>query len=99
MPYSDAIVDAQAGFAPAAPDARLAVRFSQQAETDLRGRQDAAALRRLIAEVLALDPRPAYRQGPEPERVYGMHLAGCNVRWQVDADGVEVLDVCPRPVG
>ena len=46
-------------------------------------------------EVLALDPRPAYRQGAEPGRVYGMRLAGTNVGWQVTDTGVEVLDITP----
>ena len=40
-------------------------------------------------------PRPAYRQGPEPDRIYGALLATYNVRWRVDADGAEVLDVAP----
>ena len=71
------------------------MRFSAQAEQDLRGRVDADMLRTLVTEVLSLDPRPAYRQGPEPERVYGVRLAGLNVRWQVDTDGVEVRDIRP----
>jgi len=98
LPYSDAIADARAGFAPAAPESRLAVTFSRQAERDLHSLEDPAASRRLIAEVLTLDPRPAYRRGPEPERIYGMLLAGLDVRWRVNADGVEVLDVGPKRV-
>jgi tRNA-Thr(GGU) m(6)t(6)A37 methyltransferase TsaA len=95
LPYSDAIGDASGGFAPEAPDARLPVRFSAAAERDLAALPDGAAMRALIVEVLALDPRPAYRQGAEPERIYGMRLAGRDLRWVVDADGVEVRALRP----
>ncbi len=95
LPYSDVIADATGGFAPQAPEARLPVRFSAAAERDLAGVADAAGMRRLITEVLALDPRPAYRQGAEPERLYGMRLAGRDLRWVVDAAGVEVRALRP----
>lgn len=93
LPYADAIPQATGGFAPAAPEARLAVSFSAQAEDDLARLQNGAEIRMLVAEVLALDPRPAYRQTPESGRVYGMRLAGLNVRWQVAGARVEVLDM------
>lgn len=95
LPYADAIAGARGGFAPAAPEAHLAVVFSPLAEAHLAMQHDAVALRALITEVLALDPRPAYRQGPEPERLYGMRLAGLNVRWRFTGEGVEVQDLLP----
>jgi tRNA-Thr(GGU) m(6)t(6)A37 methyltransferase TsaA len=95
LPYSDALQDATGGYAPAAPEAGLTVRFGAQAEEDLARLQDPEHMRALLLEVLALDPRPAYRQGPEPGRVYGMRLAGTNVRWQFTDTGVEVLDITP----
>ena len=36
---------------------------------------------RLIEQVLAQDPRPAY-QSPDPDRVYGMQLCGFDLRWR-----------------
>ena len=95
LPYEDAISQATGGFAPAAPEAGLVVSFNDQAEKDLAGLRNTAEMRALVTEVLALDPRPAYRQGPEPERVYGMRLAGLNVRWRVADDGVEVVGIRP----
>lgn len=95
LPYSDALADATGGYASAAPEAGLTIRFSAQAEVDLARLQDREGIRTLLLEVLAQDPRPAYRQGPEPGRVYGMRLAGSNVRWQVIGTGVEVLDITP----
>jgi len=95
LPYADAISQATGGFAPAAPEAGLVVSFNDQAEKDLAGLRNTAEMRALVTEVLALDPRPAYRQGPEPKRVYGMRLAGLNVRWRVADDGVEVVGIRP----
>ena len=95
LPYVDAVVDARAGFAPVAPTATLSVVFSSGAEQDLASLTDPPGMRALVAELLALDPRPAYRRGAEPGRVYGMHLAGRNVRWRVTGPEIEVLDLKP----
>jgi hypothetical protein len=95
LPYADAIRDARGGFAPAAPEARLAVTFLPQAERELSALPDPGQMRSLLTEVLGLDPRPAYRRGPEPERRYGMRLAGVDVRWRVTADGVQVETLAP----
>lgn len=97
IPYADAIVDADGGYAASRPPADRQVRFSARAEAGLGGVDDGQRVRRLIAEVLALDPRPAYRQGAEPGRVYGMNIAGCNVRWRIDERGAEVCEITPRP--
>ena len=52
-----------------------------------------------LLEVLSLDPRPAYRRGPEPGRIYGVQLAGLNIRWQIDGAGAEVVDIKPVAPG
>ena len=95
LPYSDIIADATGGFAPQAPDVALKVVFSVQADASLTSATASAGLRQLIIEVLSLDPRPGYRRGDEPERVYGMLLAGHNVRWRVVDGCVEVLEITP----
>ena len=95
LPYADAIADAVGGFAPAAPVSPLPVTFSARAEATLAQIDDGASLRSLISGVLALDPRPAYRRGAEPDRVYGVRLAGRNVRWVVGEAGLQVLDLDP----
>ncbi|MCB1723835.1 MAG: tRNA (N6-threonylcarbamoyladenosine(37)-N6)-methyltransferase TrmO [Gammaproteobacteria bacterium] len=93
LPYADVVPDASGGFAPTAPSREQAVRFSPRAIADLETVADAPAYRRLITEVLTLDPRPAYRSGAEPGRVYGMSLSGRNVRWRVDDEGIEIIDI------
>ncbi len=99
LPYADRLAEATGGFAPQAPGVCLRVRFSAAAEEDLAAAADPEGLRRLVTAVLALDPRPAYRQGPEPGRLYGMRLDAFEVRWTVDAQGVEVRALEPAGAG
>jgi tRNA-Thr(GGU) m(6)t(6)A37 methyltransferase TsaA len=99
LPYADALADATGGFAPDAPNAGLRVGFSKQAEGDLAKLPRPGEMRVLIIEVLSLDPRPAYRRGPEPGRIYGVQLAGLNIRWRVDGAGAEVVDIKPVAPG
>ena len=93
IPYSDALPSAQppAGFGE--PPRRWPVRFREQALRQLADKP--RALRGLIEETLALDPRPAYRQA-ESGRQHGVWLAGYNVRWQVLDGVVWVEQVEPR---
>jgi tRNA-Thr(GGU) m(6)t(6)A37 methyltransferase TsaA len=99
IPYSDALPDALPGYAAEPPASVLEVRFAPAARAALERVQDAVALERLVSGVLALDPRPAYRPASEPERRYGMRLAGYEVRWRVDRGCVEVCAIEPAPDG
>lgn len=103
LPYADAISDARGGFAPGAPDARLEVHFSADARRSLEAMRDTSAdaseFEALLVEVLSLDPRPAYRQGAEPDRIYGVSLSGYNVRWCVGDNAVEVVAIEPGAGG
>jgi len=91
VPYTDGIEGAVGGFAPAAPEARLAVAFTAEAEAQLAGRSQ---LRALIVETLSLDPRPAYH-ADDPGRVYGVRLVDVDVRWRVVAGRIEVMGLPP----
>lgn len=96
IPYADALPDAHGAFADQPPAVELEVVFSSQAESTLAHSGTRATLRRLIERVIALDPRPAYRRGSADSRVYGMRLAGFDVRWWVrDDDRAEVLELVP----
>ena len=88
IPYADSHPEASGGFAPDAGK-QLPVRFAEGAEQQIPAEKRAA-----LTGVLANDPRPRYQN--DPERVYGLSFAGREVRFRVDADGVEVLSVC-RP--
>lgn len=83
LPWADSAPDARAGFAPTAPE-RLTVHLSPGCERALAAREDGATLRRLIVEVLAQDPRPAYRRLKADERRYGVRLNDLDVRFRVE---------------
>ncbi|MEJ2059697.1 MAG: tRNA (N6-threonylcarbamoyladenosine(37)-N6)-methyltransferase TrmO [Gammaproteobacteria bacterium] len=91
LPYADAVADAHGGFAEDRPEGYLEVRFTPQAR---RACESDPGLAELVTQVLAQDPRPAYREGREPSgSEYGMRLAGHEVRWRVEGEVVEVIGV------
>jgi tRNA-Thr(GGU) m(6)t(6)A37 methyltransferase TsaA len=93
LPYADCLAEAYGGYADGAPGAAYDVTFSGEVSEQLTTLERGIELRRLIAAVIALDPRPAYREGEQPGRVYAMALAGFDVRWRVDAKVAEVVEL------
>jgi len=95
VPYSDAIIDADAGFAQTQPQTSLKITFSDQAKTVLsQYEQVDSDLGLLIEQVLVQDPRPAYKQGKIDDKVYGMSLYDLNIQWKfVTLDAIEVLNI------
>jgi len=93
LPFAEALPHAQAGFAQAAPAADMPVRFSALAQQQLQQQSRYPNLARFISEVLAQDPRPAYRQGETQEREYAALLMDFNVRWRIDDAGTEVIAI------
>ncbi|MCG6657630.1 tRNA (N6-threonylcarbamoyladenosine(37)-N6)-methyltransferase TrmO [Halomonas campisalis] len=89
LPWAESHPEARAGFAPAAPS-RLPVDFSPATEATLAERPDGDSLRELIRQVLAQDPRPAYRTGAE-SRTYGVRLRDLDVRFRAVADGADSI--------
>jgi len=97
LPFAEALPQARAGFAQAAPVADMPVRFSPQAEQQLAQQQQRYPyLARFIRDVLAQDPRPAYRKGEAQSREYAVWLLDFNVRWRVDESGTEVTSIDTR---
>lgn len=97
LPFAEAVPDARAGFAQAAPEADMPVRFSLHAQQQLQQHaHHFPHLERFIRDVLAQDPRPAYRKGEANDREYAAWLLDFNVRWRIDAEGTEVLSLDPR---
>ncbi|SEM08227.1 tRNA (N6-threonylcarbamoyladenosine(37)-N6)-methyltransferase TrmO [Halomonas caseinilytica] len=93
LPWAEARPEARAGFAPEAP-ALLPVRLTPEAQATLAARPDATSLRELIHQVLAQDPRPAYRRGAE-DRIYGVRLRDVDVRFRavVNDESKTLLEV------
>ncbi|UPT54933.1 tRNA (N6-threonylcarbamoyladenosine(37)-N6)-methyltransferase TrmO [Dickeya zeae] len=94
LPFAESQPQARAGFAQLAPDADMPVRFSALAEQQLTTRQHTHPnLRRFITQVLAQDPRPAYRKGEDDTKVYAARLLEFNVKWQVVDGQTEVISL------
>lgn len=88
--FADSEPNAHSGFAQEKPPTPLTVEFSQTVLQAVQHADHFAAFGihdplAFIREVIAQDPRPAYQQGKASNRIYGMQLAGYNVRWQMDA--------------
>lgn len=79
LPYSDAVLNAVSGYATAAP-ATMKVRFLPEVIQQLSDEPD---MLEFIQQVLAQDPRPAYRHNREDPRTYGVQLGPYNINWQV----------------
>jgi len=94
LPWCDRVDGASHAFAGEEPQ-YLRVDFSADAEQGLEqlGTAEASRVRELLEQSLGQDPRPAYQRG-DAERVYGVKIAGCEVRWRHPTDAlVEVLAV------
>ena len=51
-------------------------------------------LKQLIYQVLAQDPRPAYKKNKVDQKIYGMSLYDLNITWQLSGlKQVEVLGI------
>ncbi|MCC5854880.1 MAG: tRNA (N6-threonylcarbamoyladenosine(37)-N6)-methyltransferase TrmO [Idiomarina sp.] len=96
LPYADAVPDALGGFADDAPTTGMDIEFSPEAESNLSRAADYPELRQLIIEVLSQDPRPAYQRGPVSDRTYGMHLYHFNIKWRVNQNTNQVLQISPE---
>ncbi|MBD3894753.1 tRNA (N6-threonylcarbamoyladenosine(37)-N6)-methyltransferase TrmO [Halomonas sp. ML-15] len=95
LPWVEALPDARARVAPAAPP-RYAVRFSPEAEAALERYSGSGSLRALIEQVLAQDPRPAYhRDKGDAERLYGVRLRELDVRFRAEGEGFRVVEIIP----
>ncbi|NOI64921.1 tRNA (N6-threonylcarbamoyladenosine(37)-N6)-methyltransferase TrmO [Vibrio sp. 99-8-1] len=92
IPYSDSISDANGGFAQTQPDL-LPVTFSQHADQQLRFHANQAQVRAVISEVLAQDPRPAYKKNKVDTKEYAVNLFDLNVKFKISAQIVTVTAI------
>jgi tRNA-Thr(GGU) m(6)t(6)A37 methyltransferase TsaA len=84
LPYADRLPDAMAGFAAASPPASHTVDFTEAARQALIPvERRHPGFGRLVVQVLAADPRPAYADARSKRREFGVRLYDVNVRWTV----------------
>lgn len=94
LPYAEAKPNAKAAYAQSTPVADMPVIFSQLALQQIAEVElDYPRLKNLIAQVLAQDPRPAYRRKGDDDRHYAVRLSDFNVRWRIQAGCTQVLSV------
>ena len=85
LPWCESRGDARADWAGAAPTLREADQVMIPTTiADALGKDEP-----LIRQLLRLEPQPAYQE--TAERIYGMTVAGWNVKWRIDDDRVVVL--------
>lgn len=88
IPYADCHPEATGGFTDSTGDFLLSVDFPPNLLNRLpAGKREAAAA------VLSHDPRPSYQR--TPGRVYGLSFAGYDIRFTVEENHLQVLDVQP----
>ncbi|WP_318470405.1 tRNA (N6-threonylcarbamoyladenosine(37)-N6)-methyltransferase TrmO [Photobacterium leiognathi] len=91
IPYSDSLPQAQGGFASSAPDL-MPVCFSETALNQLPSKNK-AYYQTVISEVLAQDPRPAYKKGKPDLKQYAVHLFDFNVHFSVTEQQITVNQI------
>lgn len=90
IPYADCITSANGSFAQHTP-ATLPVQWSTVAKNNAQALALSRDFCALIEEVLAQDPRPAYRTQQDDTHEYGVWLENINVRFCVKQQAVFVL--------
>jgi len=94
VPYADSLPDAQAGYATDAPAADMPVTFTDEALHQIAAqRKKHPELQTFITQVLAQDPRPAYKKNKTTRQEYGVKLYDFNVRWTVEDNITTVFSV------
>jgi len=94
IPYVDSVPDAHGAFADRAPERINLVEFAPDAERTAQQLQNQArpALKEIIRDMLAYNPRPAY-QDADPDRVYGTRLFDLDIRWRQEGKIVTVVEI------
>ncbi|WP_432468087.1 tRNA (N6-threonylcarbamoyladenosine(37)-N6)-methyltransferase TrmO [Agarivorans sp. Z349TD_8] len=83
LPYSDSVIDAKAGYAQNQPRSELSVGWTDTAKQQALQLNINTEQSLVIEQVLAQDPRPAYKRLKLDDKVYGVRLYQFNLRWQV----------------
>ena len=87
VPYTDSIKDAKSGYANAAPERKMGVKFSNDAYQDIEShRHQYPQLEKLIIEILGLDPRPAYQKEKIIKSDFSMKLYTFDLKWKVEGN-------------
>jgi len=92
--YSDAIVDAQSGYAQAEPERKTVIWSANALNVQqgfLKHKSITPQYLDELEQVLALDPRPAYQE--DPERVYKMKFSNFDIHFRVNDNVITIVDM------
>ncbi|MGY5704465.1 tRNA (N6-threonylcarbamoyladenosine(37)-N6)-methyltransferase TrmO [Vibrio antiquarius] len=92
IPYSDSIPEAQGGYADQEPE-KSQVTFSVQALATIKNRSDTDYVRSVIEQVLAQDPRPAYKKNKPDDKEYAVNLFDLNVKFTATSNLITVTAI------
>lgn len=92
IPYSDSIAEAQGGYAEDEPE-KSQVDFSPVALVALEKRNDTEYVKTVIEQVLAQDPRPAYKKNKPDNKEYAVNLFDLNVKFTVSDNLITVTAI------
>ncbi len=95
LPYTDSLPEATGAFAARRPR-QIEVGFSPAAAKQLQQLEGLYPnLRTAICEILAQDPRPAYRGGKQDPKNYGVRIFDLELRWKMNGETAEVTAISP----
>ncbi|MBT0099548.1 tRNA (N6-threonylcarbamoyladenosine(37)-N6)-methyltransferase TrmO [Vibrio alginolyticus] len=92
IPYSDSISEAQGGYVDQEPE-KSQVTFSAQALATIENRSDTDYVRSVIEQVLAQDPRPAYKKNKPDDKEYAVNLFDLNVKFTATSNLITVTAI------
>jgi len=94
VPYADSIATAKAGYAIEKPQMKLQVDFSDAANVEVENAENTyPKLKRIIEEILQLDPRPAYQREKKIKNEFAIKLYEYDVKWKVENERVTVTSL------
>ena len=94
LPYADSIDTAKAGYAIEKPQIKLHVDFSDAANVEVENAENTyPKLKRIIEEILQLDPRPAYQREKKIKNEFAIKLYEYDVKWKVESERVIVTSL------
>ena len=94
LPYADSIDAAKAGYAIEKPQIKLHVDFSDAANVEVENAENTyPKLKRIIEEILQLDPRPAYQREKKIKNEFAIKLYEYDVKWKVESERVIVTSL------
>ena len=94
IPYADSIPNANGAYASHPPQAGNQVIFSDETAQAVQSLENESrpALRQLICDMLAFNPRPAY-QTDTPNRLFGTRLFDLEIRWKQSKSKILVVEI------